>query len=74
MISCYDQRPLNEIRDELGGTNLNDIDLVSVCMVLCDRISALEAKVGKKQVNSADKACCYECETYKSFCAICVAR
>lgn len=52
MFSIYDQRKLSEIKDELGWkANVTKDDLVAVCMVLCDRIEALDNKIANQSSN-----------------------
>jgi len=45
MINWYDSRPISEIRDELLETQANQINLIAVCILLCDRVSMLESKI-----------------------------
>ena len=60
-MDIYDQRPLDAIRDELGWKDNIDIqELTTVCMILCDRISKLEAKPEKEQPVEAKCGCKHE--------------
>lgn len=52
MISCYDQRPIDDIKNELLVSSADDIDIVAVCIVLCERIGTLEHTI--QQLNSPD--------------------
>ena len=45
MIDCYDNRATDKIREELLISYREEIDLVAVCIILCERISNLEAKI-----------------------------
>ena len=50
-MSIYTEKTTDEIKDELGwwdhGESKDFGQLVAVCMVLCDRIAALENKQTK---------------------------
>ena len=54
MISCYDQRPIGQIIDVLMSAPQEKINLINVCIVLCDHIAALEAKIENEQANATD--------------------
>jgi len=45
MIGCYDMRPINEIRDELMGAPMDQIDLTAICIILCERLANLTDEV-----------------------------
>ena len=49
-INTYDTRPTEEIREILLHTPREDIDLLDVCVVLCERVARLE-----KEVNWLDR-------------------
>jgi len=44
-ISCYDQRPLEDIRTELLHSPAEQIDPTAICIILCDRILDLEHRI-----------------------------
>ena len=47
MVHCYDQRPIDEIRNELLYKPFDKDNLLSVCIVLCNRIEDLQFRIAK---------------------------
>lgn len=45
MITIFDRRPMEEIANELLSTPEEDINLLAICIILCDRIAQLEDKI-----------------------------
>jgi hypothetical protein len=44
-ITHYDDRSLQEIKDELGCTSQDEINTIEVLMLLCERIHKLEKQI-----------------------------